>query len=184
MTAHSSLATRPLARFGQVYRATLDGEDVAVKVQRPEITERIALDMHLVREVLSPLAALAGAPGDLAGIADAWGAGLVDEVWAVVGSVDEMSHTDALGQPRRVTAMLGRRGDELDYATEAQNAEAFNRALAGGALADSVFAPRVVAGASTRRVLTTEWVEGERLDRTAARDDVPRLASLAMNTCE
>ena len=31
-------------------------------------------------------------------------------------------------------------------------------------------------------MLTTEWIDGERLDRTAATDDVPRLASLAMNT--
>ena len=45
-----------------------------------------------------------------------------------------------------------------------------------------MYAPRVVESASSRRVLTTEWVEGERLDRTSAVEDVPRLASLAMNS--
>ena len=45
-----------------------------------------------------------------------------------------------------------------------------------------MYAPRVVERASSRRVLTTEWVEGERLDRTSAVEDVPRLASLAMNS--
>ena len=59
------------ASLGQVYRGTLEGEPVAVKVQRPRITERIALDMHLVRALAAPLASLLGAPGDLTGIADA-----------------------------------------------------------------------------------------------------------------
>ena len=36
------------ASLGQVYRATLaDGREVALKVQRPHMEERIALDMHL-----------------------------------------------------------------------------------------------------------------------------------------
>lgn len=39
----------------------------------------------------------------------------------------------------------------------------------------------MIADASARRVLTTEWIDGERLDRTSAPEDVPRLASLAMN---
>ena len=123
---------------------------MAIKVQRPQIEERIALDMFLVRELAAPLASsLLGAPGDLVGIADAWGAGLVDE---------------------------------LDYHAEALNAETFNTQLAGTALEGRVFAPQVFAEASSRRVLTTEWIDGERLDKTAATQDVPRLASLAMNT--
>lgn len=40
------------ASLGQVYKATLkDGRTVAVKVQRPQITEQIALDMHLLRTI-------------------------------------------------------------------------------------------------------------------------------------
>ena len=83
------------------------------------------------------------------GVADTWGAGLVEE---------------------------------LDYSAEARNAAAFNEELAGGALEGRVFAPSVIASASSRRVLTTEWIDGERLDKTAATEDVPRMASLAMNT--
>ena len=55
------------------------GERVAVKVQRPDITQRIALDMHLVRSI-APIAGLFGVPGDLVGIVDAWGRGLVSEL--------------------------------------------------------------------------------------------------------
>ena len=148
----AGLSTEPIAAasLGQVYRGTFEGAPVAVKVQRPSITERIALDMFLVREVAAPLASsLLGAPGDVVGIADAWGAGLVDE---------------------------------LDYISEARNAAGFNGRLTGSPLEGRVYAPAVVAEASSKRVLTTEWVEGERLDRTSAVDDVPRLASLAMNT--
>ena len=147
----AGLSAEPIAAasLGQVFRGTYEGQAVAVKVQRPSITDRIALDMCLVREVVAPIAGAFGAPGDIAGIADAWGAGLVDE---------------------------------LDYNAEARNAALFNEELAGSPLEGRVFAPAVVDGASSRRVLTTEWVEGERLDRTAATDDVPRLASLAMNT--
>ena len=142
----AGLSTEPIAAasLGQVYRGTFEGAPVAVKVQRPSITERIALDMFLVREVAAPLASsLLGAPGDVVGIADAWGAGLVDE---------------------------------LDYISEARNAAGFNGRLTGSPLEGRVYAPAVVAEASSKRVLTTEWVEGERLDRTSAVDDVPRLA--------
>ena len=79
----AGLSPEPIAAasLGQVYRGTFEGSPVAVKVQRPEITRRIALDMFLVREVAAPLASsLLGAPGDVAGIADAWGTGLVDEL--------------------------------------------------------------------------------------------------------
>jgi len=69
---------------------------------------------------------------------------------------------------------------ELDYQQEAANAEQFSRQLAGGPLQGKVFAPTVVKEASTYRVLTTEWVDGERLDQAVNRSDVPRLCSVAM----
>lgn len=48
-------------------------------------------------------------------------------------------------------------------------------------LAGAVFAPPIVKSASARRVLTTEWVIGERLELSPAAD-VDKLCSLAMNT--
>ena len=42
------------ASLGQVYRATLrdayGGGEVAVKVQRPRVLERVALDLYVIRE--------------------------------------------------------------------------------------------------------------------------------------
>ena len=73
---------RPIAAasLGQVYRARLkDGREVAVKVQRPNILERIAVDMHLIRES-APLLKQLGAPGDIEGLVDDWGYGFVNEL--------------------------------------------------------------------------------------------------------
>jgi len=135
------------ASLGQVYRVTLaDGSSCALKVQRPNMEDTIALDMHLLRDYAAPFASALGVPGELAATADAWGAGFVDE---------------------------------LDYALEATNAEKFTADIAGSDLESVVFAPKVIPHLSTRRVLATEWVEGERLDVCPA-DDVPRLCSVAM----
>ena len=139
------------ASLGQVYKATLraTGEEVAIKVQRPEIMEKIALDMHLVREFAALLKRLVSSINtDLVGTVDAWGAGFIDE---------------------------------LDYVQEAANGENFSAEIKETPLKDVVFAPAVVNDYSTRSVLVTSWVDGERLDRSSS-DDVTVLCSIAMNT--
>jgi len=150
------------ASLGQVYRATIRGEvkdeesgemvmgerEVAVKVQRPNIMNQIALDMHLIREVAPILKRTFNLNTDFVGVVDTWGAGFVDE---------------------------------LDYIEEAVNAKSFMEGIAQTPLAGVVFSPPVVDELTTRKVLTTEWVVGERLDRSA-QGDVSILCSIAMNT--
>eukprot|EP00978_Attheya_sp_CCMP212_P012082 scaffold30021_cov54-Attheya_sp.AAC.8 len=66
------------ASLGQVYRARLkDGNqtEVAIKVQRPNIMEQIALDMYLIREIAPVLKRTFNLNTDLAGTVDAWGTG-------------------------------------------------------------------------------------------------------------
>jgi len=141
---------RPIAAasLGQVYRARLkDGREVAVKVQRPNILERIALDMHLIRES-APLLKKLGAPGDIEGLVDDWGFGFVNE---------------------------------LDYRKEGENAEAFMESISKTPLAKVVIAPPVVWEFTSTRVLTTEWIVGERLEQSSA-SDVSSLCSIAMNS--
>ena len=55
--------------------------------------------------------------------------------------------------------------DELDYIEEGRNAEFFTSSIQTSPLANVVFAPSVVAEYTTDKVLVTEWVVGERLDR-------------------
>lgn len=138
------------ASLGQVYKATLKetGQEVAIKVQRPDIMNQIALDMHLLREVAPIVKGLFDLNTDLVGVVDAWGAGFVDE---------------------------------LDYLQEAENADEFNTLIQTTPLKDVVFAPTVTNDYSTEKVLMTEWVDGERLDKSA-KEDVTILCSIAMNT--
>lgn len=68
---------------------------------------------------------------------------------------------------------------ELDYHTEAANTKKFNVEMEKRQLS-TVTAPVVVDDYSTDCVLTTQWVDGCRLDESNA-NDVPRLCSVALN---
>lgn len=142
------------ASLGQVYRAKIRGQDgeedrwVAVKVQRPNIMNQIALDMHLIRDVAPFIKRTFNLNTDFVGVVDTWGLGFVDE---------------------------------LDYIEEAINAKTFMEGIEQTPLSGVVFSPPVVDELTTRKVLTTEWIVGERLDKSA-KEDVSILCSIAMNT--
>ena len=148
----SEISPEPVAAasLGQVYKAKLkeSGQEVAIKVQRPDILEQIALDMHLLRELAPVAKRLFNLNTDTVGTVDAWGLGFVDE---------------------------------LDYLSEARNAETFMESIQTTPLSEVVFSPPVVNEFSTEKVLTTEWVNGERLDRSS-NEDVTVLCSIAMNS--
>jgi len=69
--------------------------------------------------------------------------------------------------------------NELDYRDEAKATKAFSAAMKERGLG-SVFAPEVVDELSNVHVLTTKWVDGERLASSDA-EDVPRLCGVALN---
>mmetsp|Transcript_10577 Transcript_10577/g.23083 ORF Transcript_10577/g.23083 Transcript_10577/m.23083 type:complete len:828 (-) Transcript_10577:102-2585(-) len=69
--------------------------------------------------------------------------------------------------------------NELDYRKEAKATKEFSKAMEERQLG-SVFAPEVVEELSSMHVLTTKWVDGERLSDSDA-DDVPRLCGVALN---
>ena len=69
--------------------------------------------------------------------------------------------------------------DELDYCREATATTAFSVAMRDRGLG-SVIAPEVMSSLSSTRVLTTRWVNGNRLD-VSNTDDVPRLCGVALN---
>ncbi len=151
-TLFSDITPDPIASasLGQVFKATLrsTGEDVAIKVQRPNIEETVALDMHLVRSVARPLRALFNLQTDLVATTDTWGVGFVAE---------------------------------LDYLKEAENAKLFTSQIQSTPLSGVVFAPTVIDDLSTSKVLTTEWIVGERLDQSS-QSDVTALCGVAMNS--
>jgi len=139
------------ASLGQVYRVKIksDGREVALKVQRPDIMNQIALDMFLIREIAAPfLRRTFNLNTDLVGVTDTWGIGFVDE---------------------------------LDYQEEAANGKFFTESIQNTPLGNVVFAPSVVDEYSTEKVLTSEWIVGERLDKSS-KSDVTILCSIAMNS--
>ena len=71
--------------------------------------------------------------------------------------------------------------DETDYVKEGRNAVDFNRRIKESPLGNVVFAPDVFEDLTTRDVLTTTWIDGERLD-TYRGEDVSKYCGVAMNT--
>ena len=113
------------ASIGQVHRArTVDGEEVAVKIQYPGVAEAVETDLRNANLLLPLLKRLA--PGL--------------DARALAGEMRE------------------RISEELDYELEAQNQRGIERLMRGHPF---VFVPRVRTDLSTRRVLVSEFVEGE-----------------------
>lgn len=145
------------ASIGQVYKATLlNGQEVAIKVQRPNVLAEIALDLYLLR-LLTPFQvkisntinkrSTEAADIDVAlNLVDEWGRGFVAEV---------------------------------DYRLEAKNTKDFREAMSRLQL-NAVTAPAVMEQLCSSKVIVTEWMDGTRLDRDAS-PDVPRLCGVAVN---
>mmetsp|Transcript_25726 Transcript_25726/g.56917 ORF Transcript_25726/g.56917 Transcript_25726/m.56917 type:complete len:479 (+) Transcript_25726:378-1814(+) len=145
------------ASIGQVYRANLlDGREVAVKVQRPNILPSIGLDLYVMRliapvqtRLTNQLNGMTTEAADLEmaySLVDEWGKGLVAEA---------------------------------DYRLEAENTIQFSKAMLSRGL-NAVISPEVVPELCTEKVMVTQWITGTRLDRDCSAD-VPRLCGLAVN---
>lgn len=125
----SYLSEEPVAAasFGQVYKGrTVDAQEVAVKVQRPNLLHSVALDIYILRMGLAALREIAKRRSDLKLYADELGQGLFGE---------------------------------LDYTNEAANAAEFQEAHSNLTF---LRVPNIVTSLSTRRVLTMEWIDGDR----------------------
>ncbi|MBW2208724.1 MAG: AarF/ABC1/UbiB kinase family protein, partial [Deltaproteobacteria bacterium] len=115
------------ASLGQVHRAQLaDGEEVVVKVQRPDIRQTIEVDM----EIMLHLATL------MERHLEGW------DIHRPTQIVEEFART------------LER---ELDYTIEASHMEIFARHLTSD---QTVYVPKVYREATTKRVLTMEYIKG------------------------
>lgn len=130
------------ASLGQVYRLKLrgrgkseggEGEWVAVKVQRPDMTRFILRDLYIMRILAS----------------------VIEKVKSKV--TNNRPYDVAL-----VDTFAAASINELDYNKEADNQELFRRDLMPK-LKGRVYIPKVYRDCSTRKVLVTEWIEGEKL---------------------
>ena len=80
----SSISTEPVAAasLGQVYKARLadSNRDVAVKVQRPDVVERLALDVYLLRKLAGFVKQWRKVNSNLPLLIDEWATSLFKEV--------------------------------------------------------------------------------------------------------
>jgi len=152
----SELSSAPVAAasLGQVYRGKLreTGEEVAVKVQRPRVLERVALDLFVLREACDAL--YRDAPDWLVGSRRTDIVPVLDE-WAVSFF------------------------REMDYTYECRQADVFAKSLADAGV-EGVVVPKQHPELSSRRVLVSGWVDGERLVESTA-DDVRALCDTLLN---
>ncbi len=126
------------ASIGQVHRATtVDGEDVAVKIQYPGVAEAVETDLRNATLLLPLVKRLA--PG--------------------------------LDAKALASEMRERIAEELDYELEAQNQRRVGRLMRGHPF---VLIPRVDTDLSTRRVLVSEYVEGEGFETVRRSDEAER----------
>lgn len=153
-----SLGDTPIASasLGQVYKGVL-------RVGPPGKEEAVEVAVKVQRP--GALAAISLDVGIIRAFAEPWRKlkGLNTDL---EGLVDEWG--------RRFVA-------ELDYVSEAENGERFAKAMqARPDLAGVVTAAKVRKEATTRRVLTTGWVQGQRLDTSTA-GDIPQLCAVALS---
>jgi aarF domain-containing kinase len=127
------------ASLGQVYRVRLvaSGDEVAVKVQRPDMREAVLRDIFILRQ-----------------IARAW--------QAVKATLTNQRPFDVALVDTFGKATL----QELDYLNEAANQVRCKAALERR-MPGRVYVPKVYTELTTRRVLVTEWIEGPQLAKSS-----------------
>lgn len=142
------------ASVGQVYKSTVNGREVAVKVQRPDVRDTVTLDLFVVRR--------------LAGL----GSNLPIERYArQFQSLKEL--VDRAAPPFI---------EELDYENEADNQRKFARTIADCELVrDTVVVPEVLY--SSPEVLVQEWLPGRKLtEEGAAKEQADRVVKVLLNS--
>lgn len=144
------LSAEPLAAasLGQVYRGKLrpehGGAEVAVKVQRPQVLETVALDIFIMRRFVVLLSTLPFMSDQWAVVLDDWGT---------------------------------RFFEEMDYQLEAYNTMTFKKQMAS---LQGISVATVYPELTSRKVIVTEWVEGEKLNHSKS-EDVRALCSTLLN---
>lgn len=133
------------ASLGQVYKARLrsNGKEVAVKVQRPDMRRAVSLDLFLLRKYAQCVEA-------------------VKSALMACGVLGMRKQFDVL----LIDNFASGSYLELDYENEASNQERFKTAFREKGV-KGVYVPRVYREATSRKVLTTEWINGIQLAKSS-----------------
>jgi len=139
--------TKPIAAasLGQVYKLKMLNSDnyVAVKIQRPDMIRTVSLDLYLLRKY--------------AAFVEAFKSGLME-----FGILSRRKQFDL----DLVDCFARGSYSELDYCNEARNQELFLQDLVPR-LRNRITVPKVYNEFTTRKILTTEWIEGKQLAQSS-----------------
>ena len=141
-------STEPVAAasLAQVYRARLrgSGEIVAVKIQRPNLHETIALDSIILRRLASVIGTVFGVRSDLAGMMDE----LVGRIFEEIDFIREAESMKSFYEM---------------YDSRPTKGQPSTGSPVGGDSSVAITVPRVHRHLCTRRVLVMEWMSGVKL---------------------
>ena len=142
------------ASVGQVYKATLNGKTVAVKVQRPDVREQSTLDLYVIRT--------AGALG------------------AMLPFNQIRQQSKQLMELIDLTAPTFVK--ELDYEIEASHQRRFADTVQDcDLISDTIVVPEILF--ANREVLVQEWLDGKKLTEPgAASEQSGRVVKLLLNS--
>ncbi|XP_010532799.1 PREDICTED: uncharacterized protein LOC104808723 [Tarenaya hassleriana] len=136
---YSELSPSPIAAasLGQVYKGRLkeNGDQVAVKVQRPFVLETVTIDLFIIRNLGLFLRKFPQVSVDVVGLVDEWAA---------------------------------RFFEELDYVNEGENGTLFAEMMRKDL--PQVVVPKTYEKYTSRKVLTTQWIDGEKLSQSTESD--------------
>jgi len=134
------------ASLGQVFKCTLasTGQTVAVKVQRPDMVRSVSLDLYILRKYTQ----------------------CVERFKAL------LMHMKYLGTRKQFDVHLldtfaNASYYELDYNHEASNQERFYHSLSKLSQHNHIYVPQVYRHCTSRKVLTTEWIDGVQLAKSS-----------------
>lgn len=155
-TFMDSLSVIPVAAasIGQVYKGVLPGYGpVAVKVQRPGVTQMVAADTTLLKSVATWIESLPGLPGQ------------------------QQRKLVAAKLTQAVDEFMSRVTEELDYRNEVANMKTFSRLYSrkgGSSKYVQVVVPEVYEDFCTKHVIVMEWIEGTKLNGESATEEEER----------
>lgn len=128
------VAPLPRGPARKVYRATVKGKTVAVKVQRPDVREQATLDLYLMRN-----------------------AAKLGEMMPIGPLAEQCKQMNEMFDTTAPTFLM-----EMDYEAEAANQRRFAETVAGcDLIKDTIIVPEVLF--CTREVLIQEWLDGTKL---------------------
>ncbi|KAG5560570.1 hypothetical protein RHGRI_003780 [Rhododendron griersonianum] len=175
---YSELTSSPIAAasLGQVYKGRLkeNGDLVAVKVQRPFVLETVTVDLFVIRNLGLVLRKFPQVSIDVVGLVDEWAARFFEEL----DYVNEGENGTFFAEMMKKDLPQNFKSDIVSCMLNGIYGTAKYQKASHG-FKRNVIVPKTYTKYTSRKVLTTQWVDGEKLSQSTA-DDVGDLVNVGV----